>query len=316
MTKDKETSYQPTEKMRDLIDQDYSLLRVMSRFGISLGFGDKTVQEICNAQGVDVQTFLTVANFNSKRSFDFNQLSLTSLIQYLKSAHNYFLDFNLPTIRRRLVEAVSGAGSDEIALLILRFFDEYVAEVHQHMEYENTTVFTYVEQLLKGYVNRQYTISTFAGKHIHIGYKLNELKDVIVRFYPEKNSHLLNAVLFDIITCEADLSMHCRVEDRLFIPAVEQLETTMRHNGKVLYAPETTSVTTDKEQQETLSKREKDIIACLAQGMSHKEIADKLCVSVHTVATHRRNLSNKLQIHSSAGLTIYAIVNRLIDVSL
>jgi len=110
--------------------------------------------------------------------------------------------------------------------------------------------------------------------------------------------------------------MHCRVEDRLFIPAVEQLETTMRHNGKVLYAPETTSVTTDKEQQETLSKREKDIIACLAQGMSHKEIADKLCVSVHTVATHRRNLSNKLQIHSSAGLTIYAIVNRLIDVSL
>ena len=47
--------------------------------------------------------------------------------------------------------------------------------------------------------------------------------------------------------------------------------------------------------------------------MTNKEIADKLCLSIHTVITHRRNISHKLQIHSPAGLTIYAIVNKLIE---
>ena len=66
--------------------------------------------------------------------------------------------------------------------------------------------------------------------------------------------------------------------------------------------------------QDTLSQREKEIVVCIVKGMTNKEIADKLCISIHTVVTHRRNISKKLQIHSSAGLTIYAIVNKLVDV--
>lgn len=50
-----------------------------------------------------------------------------------------------------------------------------------------------------------------------------------------------------------------------------------------------------------------------SKGMSNKEVADALNLSVHTVTTHRRNISNKLQIHSPAGITIYAIVNRLLN---
>ena len=66
---------------------------------------------------------------------------------------------------------------------------------------------------------------------------------------------------------------------------------------------------------ETLSEREKDVVVSLVQGMANKEIADHLCISVNTVITHRRNIARKLQIHSPAGLTIYAIVNGLIDIS-
>lgn len=65
--------------------------------------------------------------------------------------------------------------------------------------------------------------------------------------------------------------------------------------------------------QEPLSQREKEVVACVVQGMTNKQIADKLCLSPHTVITHRRNISGKLGIHSTAGLTIYAIVNKLID---
>lgn len=66
-------------------------------------------------------------------------------------------------------------------------------------------------------------------------------------------------------------------------------------------------------EQETLSQREKEIITCVVKGLTNKAIADKLFLSIHTVITHRRNIARKLQIHSPAGLTIYAIVNKLVE---
>lgn len=73
--------------------------------------------------------------------------------------------------------------------------------------------------------------------------------------------------------------------------------------------------TADDEEQQTLSNREKEIVVGVVKGMTNKEIADKLCLSAHTVITHRRNIARKLQIHSASGLTIYAIVNKLVELS-
>jgi regulator of cell morphogenesis and NO signaling len=70
-----------------------------------------------------------------------------------------------------------------------------------------------------------------------------------------------------------------------------------------------------QDNSDTLSDREKDVIIGVVQGLQNKEIADRLCISVNTVITHRRNIARKLQIHSPAGLTIYAIVNGLVDIS-
>ncbi len=71
--------------------------------------------------------------------------------------------------------------------------------------------------------------------------------------------------------------------------------------------------TQEAKRHEALSAREKEVVVCVIKGMTNKQIADKLCLSTHTVITHRRNISAKLQIHSTAGLTIYAIVNRLVE---
>ena len=304
--------FKNTDKMRDLVREHSSLILVMGRFGISLGFGDKTVREVCRAHGVDENTFLEVVNFVSNRKYSYESLSLPSLIGYLKQAHEYYLEFNLPNIRRKLIEAIDCSGKNELALLILKFYDEYVAEVKKHMEYENEVVFTYVEQLSQGYLNRNFSISTFIGKHAPIEYKLNELKDIIIRYYPEKNNYLLNAVLLDIILCEQDLSTHCGIEDQLFVPAVKLIEQQLQKSGAVVYADDTERDTAEKEKLETLSEREKEIIVCITKGMSNKEIADHLFLSVHTVITHRRNISSKLQIRSTAGLIIYAIANKLV----
>ncbi len=71
----------------------------------------------------------------------------------------------------------------------------------------------------------------------------------------------------------------------------------------------------EAESKKELSAREKEIIVCVAKGMINKQIAETLHLSTHTVIAHRRNIANKLQIHSPSGLTIYAIVNKLVDIA-
>lgn len=194
-------SYKCSDKLRDLISENSSILMVMSRFGIALGFGEKTVGEICKEQGVDCETFVAVSNFCSSRRVDQQSISLPSLIDYLKRAHTYFLDYNLPTIRRRIIEAIDCSGNDEVALLILQFYDNYVSEVRKHMAYEDKRVFAYVGGLLQGKYDKDYSIRTFSDKHNSISVKLKELKGIIIRYYPGKNNDALNSVLFDIINC-------------------------------------------------------------------------------------------------------------------
>ena len=67
--------------------------------------------------------------------------------------------------------------------------------------------------------------------------------------------------------------------------------------------------------KQELSQREKEIVVCIVKGMTNKQIAETLCLSTHTIITHRRNIANKLQIHSPAGLTIYAIVRKLVEIN-
>ncbi|ERI89292.1 hemerythrin HHE cation binding domain protein [Bacteroides pyogenes F0041] len=226
--------YKATDKMVDLISDNYSLLQVMSRFGLSLGFGDKTVKEVCESNGVDCKTFLVVINFMaegfSRLDGSSDEVSIPSLVHYLRQAHSYFLDFSLPSIRRKLIEAIDCSQND-ISFLILKFFDEYTQEVRKHMEYEERTVFKYVSALLEGNVSKQYQISTFSKHHDQVGEKLTELKNIIIKYCPAKaNENLLNAVLFDIYACEEGLESHCKVEDYIFVPAILKLERRMREN--------------------------------------------------------------------------------------
>ena len=66
------------------------------------------------------------------------------------------------------------------------------------------------------------------------------------------------------------------------------------------------------EEEKTLSQREKEIVSYVVKGFTNTQIAEKLFLSRHTVITHRRNIAAKIQVHSSAGLTVYAIMNKLV----
>ncbi len=306
--------YNDTLRMCDVICDEPSLLQMMSRFGIPLGVGERTVRDVCTSNNVDTMTFLAVANFmkHGKDVVDqyLEKVSVSSLVAYLSQAHNYFLDFQLPNIRRKLLEAIDCSQQNEVAFLILKFYDEYMAEVRRHMQHENSKIFTYVNLLLEGRRRADFEISQFARSHMGIDKKLQELKNIIIKYYtPTETAELLNNVLFDIFICEADLRLHCKVEDELFVPAVQQLEAKVSVGGVAMEEEEKKVQTV-----EVLSDREREIVGCIVRGMTNKEVAEHLFISVNTVLTHRKNISRKLNIHSVSGLTIYAIVNKLVNV--
>lgn len=306
--------YKATDKMSYVISNDYHLLQVMSRFGISLGFGEKTIYEVCRQNNVDVDTFLTVLNYvkdgAEKRQQRIDNISVENLLDYLKRTHKYFLDFLLPSIRFHLLNAIDCSEKNEVAFLVLKFFDEYVEEVRKHMEYEESTTFTFVKKILAGEIVNLDNSHLLSRHHESIENKLKELKNLFMQYYPAKeNNEKLNGVIISIYQCEEDMSIHCLVEDYIFSPAVRRLDHLNRQkksNGELEVQDD------EPTQEEQLSTREKEIVACVAKGMANKEIADKLCLSINTVTTHRRNIAKKLSIHSSAGITIYAIVNKLV----
>lgn len=217
--------YNETDSMSGLIQENFRILLVMSRFRIGLGFGDKTIGEVCRENGVDIPTFLEVTNLLvlDDHKPDAVKVSIESLLGYLHVSHNYFLDFRLPGIRAELTE-ILGKPLTELTRAILRYFDEYVAEVRKHMMYEEETVFPYVRSLLAGDPPGDYRIDVFSSHHDQVEARLSEFKNILIRYYPVKSTNEINNVLFDIYNCENDLASHNAIENRLFVPAVRKLE--------------------------------------------------------------------------------------------
>lgn len=300
-------SYQDTDKMYDVIASQPSLLQMMCRFGISLGVGERTIREVCEEAGVDTPTFLAVANYMRQgrgvTSFFVDKVSVVALVKYLKQAHAYFLDFQLPNLRRKLIEAIDCSRQNEVAYMILKFYDEFMAEVRRHMTHEDSNIFSYVESLVAGRRPHGVVMAQYKKNHDGMDHKLQELKNIIIKYYrPSDTSALLSNVLKSIFDLETDLRMHCEVEDVLFVPAVELLERQVNEMPQAV----------DEEVPDVLSERERDVLRCVVRGQTNKEIANTLFISINTVLTHRKNIARKLGIHSVSGLTIYAIANEII----
>ena len=310
--------YEADDKMISLIRDNYDLLQSLGSFGINLGFGRKTVRETCEDNNVDTHTFLAVVNYtiNGYGEFDADtQLSVPTLLQYLEACHASFLEFQLPYIRRELAESLN--ENDSLGRLILKFYDEYAHEIKRHMQYEQKTLFPYVKSLIDGHPANDYNVETFSKHHGATDKKLRALKLLIIKYLPQDGLHnnQLTATLHDIYENEVWLRQHAEVEDHIFVPAIRRLEQITKQNDVSRNISGMVFGSAQAQNPDALSDREKDVIISLVQGMSNKEIADHLCISINTVITHRRNIARKLQIHSPAGLTIYAIVNGLVDIS-
>ena len=284
--------YKATDKICDLMAHEEDAIQIISRFGLEMGVGEQTIEQVCEAHDVHTPTFLAIVNYKvfHQRAIP-EDIDVPTLQRYLQNAHTYFLDFRLPRLRRALVEAIIPADpTTKIPGLILRCYDEFVEEIRTHIAHENEGLY---------------------DEHEHddqrITDKLSEIKNLIIKYYPTQNdqsqiTYLLISVMSDLWHTEQDFADHCAIEDDILRPALTKIKSNTHRRHQL---PQT----------EELSEREKDVLIQVVKGLSNKEIADVLCISTHTVISHRKNIAHKLNIHSTAGLTIYAIVNKLVDIN-
>ena len=216
-------------KMSDLITSSAVALLIITRMGIPLGFGEKTIKQLCQEHGVDLKTLLLLLNSAVVENYRPSQeqirsVHLDSLITYLSQSHSYFLDYRLPSIRQRLLSAISDCPQ-ELAYVIRRFFDEYAEEVRKHMGYEDRVVFPYARKLMAGERDSNYNIGIFIKRHDQIELKITELKNLLIKYYTAPTGYEMTAVLNDIFAVEVDLAGHNYIEDAIFTPFIEYLES-------------------------------------------------------------------------------------------
>ena len=154
------TPCESTRSLRALLADYPKLISTLSRFGIPLGFGDKSVKLVCGEAGVDADTFLAVVNCltSVRPEPDINSVRIPALLDYLRNSHRFFLEFVLPRIRRNLIEAISAGVEGELPMMIMKFFDGFTDEVRAHMAQEEADVFSAIDDILAGTPRQGFTI--------------------------------------------------------------------------------------------------------------------------------------------------------------
>lgn len=221
--------FSPAMKLADLLPANYKLLLVLDRFGIHLGFGDKSVKEVCEKNRLSVPLFLMICNVYTFEDYlpengELQSLHADSLVAYLKNSHCYYVEKCLPAISHKL-KVILPALDTKSSKILQKFYNDYQSEVLNHFKYEEEVVFPYVGHLTEGNPSNTYNISQFEKNHSDIDEKLNDLKNIIIKYLPDTaSSKSMNDLLFDLFELENDFCKHTLIENKILVPLVVQLE--------------------------------------------------------------------------------------------
>ena len=235
-------------KLADAICSNYLLIPLINRFGIRLGFGEKDVETICNEHGIDAGFFTAILNTFTFESY-FSESKLKSFpiaqwVDYLRRTHIYYREVQLPIIENHLsllIKSIADESSKNLKL-IGKFFSDYKQELLAHLAREDEETFPYVERLLtlkdtpdakKVYEkwSKEYSIEVFEREHDNVDEKLFDLKNILIKYFlGNYDQSLCNTVIFELSRLENDLKDHTRLENKILIPMVEELEQTIKSN--------------------------------------------------------------------------------------
>lgn len=233
-------------KLADVIQLNYMLIPVIHRFGINLGFGDKTVASVCEENQVDLNFFLQLVNaYHDKDYFPKEELQtipVINIINYLKMTHSSYLNEKLSEIEKKINSLQSEDSEDQqYILLVKNFFDGYKSELTEHIMHEENVVFPYVltvEEIIRTEqitdknraIFEAFSIEKYEEGHDDVEEKLMDLKTIMIKYLtPPANTTLYHTIIQDLFKLEEDLNYHSRIEDKVLTPKVILMEKSIKN---------------------------------------------------------------------------------------
>ena len=184
--------YSATDNLSALVTAQPELLLTLSHLGIPLGFGDKTIAQVCREHGVATEFFLLVTQVYCDDNYAPSQAVIKStpmgnLIPYLMSSHDYYLNRGLPHIKGHLAR-IANMLPARAGKAIKQFFDAYVDEVRAHFAHEENTVYSHITRLLNHQPGDDYMIKEYLAHHDNLQDKLSDLVQIIFKYLPTSSS--------------------------------------------------------------------------------------------------------------------------------
>ena len=219
--------------MADLIAANHTLILVVPRFGIPLGFGEKSVQDVCSQCGQDVGLFLLVCNLYTFDDYPVpppGAVDLSGLVPYLEASHRYYLNERLPHIVRHLT-SVAGRAGEQYASVLHKFIDDYRKKVTDHFDCEEREVFPYILRLQQGTDSAESVTSRmsshtpdFLDSHSDLVESISDLPQILYKYLPgNPMAEELNELVFSILQLSSDLEKHALLEEKVLMPYLAQL---------------------------------------------------------------------------------------------
>ncbi len=236
-------------KLADVIHHDHTLVPIINRFGIHLGFGNDNIDEICRKYNTNADFFVTILNsFHDAHYFPKEQLQLfpaIMLIDYLQKAHHYFMEEKIPEISLLISKMTTEFPLDKTTfVLVNNFFKDYSGELKKHIQHEEEKIYPYVVSLEKTIQGGEqadnlsgqtygYTISDYEAEHENMEEKLFDLKNIFIKYIPEpKDDKLVFQILRELFGLEKELNEHARIEDLILVPKVKAMEEILKNRKK------------------------------------------------------------------------------------
>lgn len=221
--------------------ENHQLLPLFPRFNLKLGFGEKSVEEVCHTHQVNIDFFLEIANSYLDEDYvpgaGLSRFSLVTVVNYLTSTHNYYLKTALPQVEEKIQLLLGQSSlSEKEVTLVTGFFNDYKKDFLEHISEEEHNVLPYILELEKQSARQTqdpafikklhtYSIREFEKEHDRLETSLENLSKLIIKYLPPvEDFQLCNQVLNDLAALVKDLVDHANMEDKVLIPRVSNLE--------------------------------------------------------------------------------------------
>jgi regulator of cell morphogenesis and NO signaling len=217
-------------KMADLIINNQQVLYMLERFNIPLGFKDYTLEDLANMHKIDTNALLVITQLivnNESHAEICTKKSIQDILHFLENSHESFRD-KIVAIKD-LIDKFSKDISGNYDIVLNSFYNEYIEEIEEHFAFEESYVFKYIKNLYEGIEkesnNTVKSISDFERNHSDTEIKLKDLKNILIKYIPANiKSKYRNKILYRLYDLEPDLFLHSKIEDRILIPLVKQIE--------------------------------------------------------------------------------------------